>query len=182
MGNLSWSINKGKLKLIQNLKLKIEFDLRFSTPIITMKFSSYLRVDSSRQFFCKMVKWHSLKMPWLTNDQTSLDLRIKWSFRGGKNKSCFRHFESSWREKMPAETLSLVMQAQRWSTLPLQSGILPLVQRRKSKSLKANSLEWLKRKHFYSEICSIVWFSLSRKITNPALTRAQDPVRGQRKC
>ena len=71
-------------------------------------------------------------------------------------------------KKMPAETLSLVMQAQRWSTLPLQSGILPLVQRRKSKSFKANSLEWLKRKHFYSEICSIVWFSLSRKITNPA--------------
>lgn len=98
-----------------------------------------------------------------------LGLEDQMKFSRRKKQELFPPF---WKflkgKKMPAETLSLVMQAQRWSTLPLQSGILPLVQRRKSKSFKANSLEWLKRKHFYSEICSIVWFSLSRKITNPA--------------
>lgn len=53
-------------------------------------------------------------------------------------------------KKMPAETQSLVTQAQAWSTRPLQPGklLLPLVQRRKSKKFKAYSLEYLKRKHF----------------------------------
>lgn len=46
-----------------------------------------------------MIKWHSLKVPWLANNQTSLELRIKWTFRGGKNKSSFRHFDSSWEGK-----------------------------------------------------------------------------------
>lgn len=77
-----------------------------------MKITSYLRVDSSRQLFCKMIKWHRLKMSWLTNDQTSLDLGIKRSFRGGKNKSCFRHFDINSRKGVNA----------RWDTISRNAG------------------------------------------------------------
>lgn len=65
---------------------------------------SYRSINSWQQFSRKMIKCHSLKVPWLSNNQTSLKLRIKWRFRSGirKNKCNFLHFDG----KMPAETMT----------------------------------------------------------------------------
>lgn len=72
-------------------------------------------------------------------------------------------------KKMPAETQSLVTQAQARSTRPLQPGklLLPLVERRKSKKFKAYSLEYLKRKHFIQKYVLLFVFLYPAKSRIP---------------